>query len=348
MNYKDYYTELVSMGDMFSAPQPDFDTYGTHNEDPHGPKDPRHKKLAGRPNLPKQTDEECVDCMNEEIEAKFIEFAKTRMKGASDISTNAKEKGGDAILSHYHFDVKLPYYENAIAGKFDVDDATKELNTHIKTLTDNVGSIEQEEFQKLVGIIEVLGELIIKHNELNPLTENSNPCWKGYRMVGWKNKDGKEVPNCVPIKEGEGKATWNGIQVELGRVYSGDPRITAFKPLQENIQYEGEICEYDVENQQDVQEFTNYMREYKEELTEAEYQGRKVKLGKPVRSQDGPKKFHVFVRNPKGNVVKVNFGDPNMKIKKNISARRKSFRARHNCDNPGPRHKARYWSCKAW
>ncbi len=80
----------------------------------------------------------------------------------------------------------------------------------------------------------------------------------------------------------------------------------------------------------------------------AEYQGRKVQLGKPFRTPDGPKKFSVYVKNDKGNVVKVNFGDPNMKIKKNIPERRKSFRARHNCDNPGPRWKARYWSCKAW
>lgn len=80
----------------------------------------------------------------------------------------------------------------------------------------------------------------------------------------------------------------------------------------------------------------------------AEYQGRKVQLNKPFRTPDGPKKFSVYVVNDKGNVVKVNFGDPDMKIKKNIPERRKSFRARHNCDNPGPKWKARYWSCKAW
>jgi len=83
-------------------------------------------------------------------------------------------------------------------------------------------------------------------------------------------------------------------------------------------------------------------------LKAAEYQGRKVQLGKPFRTPKGPKKFSVYVKNEKGNVVKVNFGDPNMKIKKNIPERRKSFRARHNCDNPGPRWKARYWSCRAW
>ena len=79
---------------------------------------------------------------------------------------------------------------------------------------------------------------------------------------------------------------------------------------------------------------------------EAEYKGRKVKLGKPM--QGDVKKFKVYVKNPKGNVVKVNFGDPNMKIRKSNPGARKSFRARHNCDNPGPRHKARYWSCRKW
>ena len=83
-----------------------------------------------------------------------------------------------------------------------------------------------------------------------------------------------------------------------------------------------------------------------EELDEAEYQGRKVKLGKPM--QGDTKKFKVYVKNPKGNVVKVNFGQKGAKIKKNNAARRKSFRARHNCSNPGPRHKARYWSCRKW
>ena len=83
-----------------------------------------------------------------------------------------------------------------------------------------------------------------------------------------------------------------------------------------------------------------------DELDEAEYQGRKVPLGKPMRGD--VKKFKVYVKNPKGNIVKVNFGDPDMKIKKSNPARRRSFRARHNCDNPGPRHKARYWSCRKW
>jgi hypothetical protein len=83
-----------------------------------------------------------------------------------------------------------------------------------------------------------------------------------------------------------------------------------------------------------------------EDLDEAEYQGRKVPLGKPMKGD--VKKSKVYVKNPQGNVVKVNFGDKKMRIKKSNPNRRKSFRARHNCANPGPRHKARYWSCRAW
>ena len=81
-------------------------------------------------------------------------------------------------------------------------------------------------------------------------------------------------------------------------------------------------------------------------LEEAEYQGRKVPLGKPMAGDI--KKSKVYVKKPNGNIVKVNFGDKKMRIKKSNPKRRKSFRARHNCENPGPRWKARYWSCRAW
>ena len=88
---------------------------------------------------------------------------------------------------------------------------------------------------------------------------------------------------------------------------------------------------------------------YDHNITEAEYQGRKVNLNKPFRTPDGPKKFSVYVKGEKGNVVKVNFGDPNMGINRDDPEARKSFRARHQCDtNPGPKWKARYWSCYQW
>jgi hypothetical protein len=90
-----------------------------------------------------------------------------------------------------------------------------------------------------------------------------------------------------------------------------------------------------------------------EDLNEAKYKGRTVTLNKPM--QGDTKKFQVYVKNEKGNVIKVNFGFGGtsakgkvMRIKKSNPERRKNFRARHNCDNPGPKTKARYWSCRAW
>ena len=109
---------------------------------------------------------------------------------------------------------------------------------------------------------------------------------------------------------------------------------------------------YKLKEGMDIKEFVEFMTSYKPDINEAEYQGRKVKLGKPM--QGDTKKFKVYVKNPKGNVVKVNFGQGGdakggtMRIRKSNPKARKSFRARHNCDNPGPRHKARYWSCRKW
>ena len=120
--------------------------------------------------------------------------------------------------------------------------------------------------------------------------------------------------------------------------------------------FEEDVTEYYVENYYDLKEFVEFLKNIKEEVNEAEYQGRKEKLNKPMRGD--VKKFKVYVKNPKGNVVKVNFGhggtsakaagEETMRIKKSDPERRASFRARHNCDTPGPKTGARYWSCKAW
>ena len=141
--------------------------------------------------------------------------------------------------------------------------------------------------------------------------EARGTCWVGYQQKGMKKKGDKMVPNCVK---------------EIYEIY-----------YEENGKGHGYTFEYIREN----------------DLHEAEYQGRKVKLGKPM--QGDVKKFKVYVKNPKGNVVKVNFGHggssvkgKTMRIRKSNPEARKSFRARHNCDSPGPRHKARYWSCKKW
>jgi len=162
-------------------------------------------------------------------------------------------------------------------------------------------------------------------NEEKQLDEK---CWDGYKRIGSKKKNGKTVPNCVPVSEDMD----SDDDVNYGLV---------------------EPEEYDVEDE-DMEDFISFMRAYSKDLSEAtcpcmheaEYQGREVKLGKPMAGD--VKKFKVYVKNPAGNVVKVNFGQKGMKIRKSNPAARKSFRARMNCDNPGPRHKANYWSCRKW
>ena len=129
---------------------------------------------------------------------------------------------------------------------------------------------------------------------------------------------------------------------------SADARPTIIRWIQSNRK----LLDFNTDDKEVMSVIDNIAGVSEEEIDEAEYQGRKVKLGKPTRGD--VKKFKVYVKNDKGNVVKVNFGhkgkgnEKTMRIKKSDPKRRKSFRARHNCDNPGPRWKARYWSCRAW
>ena len=149
-----------------------------------------------------------------------------------------------------------------------------------------------------------------KFKKKESVDEARGTCWVGYQQKGMKEKNGRMVPNCVK---------------EIYEIYyevNGEGHGYTFEHIKEN------------------------------NLNEAEYQGRKVKLGKIM--QGDVKKFKVYVKNPKGNVVKVNFGQGGdakggtMRIRKSNPKARANFRARHNCDNPGPRHKARYWSCRKW
>lgn len=186
---------------------------------------------------------------------------------------------------------------------------------------------------------------------LIPLQEES-PCWKGYQQIGMKDKNGRQVPNCVPVDEASNS---NAIGQPGG--FYGDEEDsfteTDLRDTDAEINYGTvEPEEYDVEDE-DMADFIKFMRGYDKNLNEgcqclreAEYQGREVQLGKPM--QGDVKKFKVYVKNPAGNVVKVNFGQKGMKIRKSNPGARKNFRARMNCDNPGPRDKARYWSCRKW
>jgi hypothetical protein len=174
------------------------------------------------------------------------------------------------------------------------------------------------------------GELIYEEKQKGV---DGKACWKGYKRMGTKQKGGKTVDNCVKMGEDLDES---GLQRYTGiKKYGKD----GFEALQKAGR-EGA----DEEEKGRIKD--KYLKKEDAAVDEAEYQGRKVQLGKKMPGD--VKKSKVYVKNPQGRVVKVNFGDKKMRIKKSNPARRKSFRARHNCANPGPRHKARYWSCRSW
>ena len=186
----------------------------------------------------------------------------------------------------------------------------------------------------------------MKINEIiNESLRTENPCWKGYKPVGTKEKNGKTVPNCVPKEsvaeencEGEEHLTPELTQKILDKFKAGGAN-----ELERSLEW-GDGAANELRALL-IQALEKHIAG--EPLEEAEYRGRKVQLNKPM--QGDVKKFKVYVKDPKtGNIKKVNFGDPDMRIKKSNPERRKSFRARHHCDNPGPKTKARYWSCKKW
>lgn len=209
---------------------------------------------------------------------------------------------------------------------------------------------------------------------------SKDPCWKNYKQIGTKKKNGKEVPNCVPkesVELDEASKGWKKINSYLlgepAEVYTNDSGYTFGKVNHGKhagkfvmVNFDDEVIHVDKSAaamkrhykdwftesvDEDVYEMSKveFMEMDLEEsfLLEAEYKGKKVTLNKPFYTPDGPKKSAVYVK--KGdNVVIVRFGDPDMTIKKNDPARRKSFRARHKCDQQKDVTSAAYWSCKAW
>ena len=200
--------------------------------------------------------------------------------------------------------------------------------------------------------------------------EVDEACWKGYHKEGNKKMFGKTYPNCVKNKTEEQimkeeqlrkliretiEELYNETQTQQDECWEcyeaameegvDEAYEECYRKTNWDMVPEGE--EHTCEGDEFYEIYGDINADAKENLEEAEYRGRKVPLGKPMRGD--VKKFKVFVRNPQtGKVKKVNFGDKNMRIKKSNPKRRKSFRARHNCANPGPRTKARYWSCRKW
>jgi hypothetical protein len=186
-----------------------------------------------------------------------------------------------------------------------------------------------------IVITEQQFKTIFENDSKQQLTEK---CWSGYTQKGMKTMFGKKYPNCVKKEADETNEASSPAQQAAIAI---NMKKKGISPKNETLYEDGYGS---------VEE-TNFI--IGDLITEAEYQGRKVQLGKIM--QGDVKKSKVYVKNDKGKVVKVNFGFGGksakgkiMRIKKNNPERRKNFRARHNCDNPGPRWKPRYWACRTW
>ena len=177
---------------------------------------------------------------------------------------------------------------------------------------------------------------------VNSFTTKSKGTWGG------ADKDlAKQVREVLDVDGEVDESLWANIAAKRKRIKAGSGEKMR-KPGEKGAPTPAQMAKAKAASEEfePKKKINSELNEWGEIEEEAEYQGRKVTLNKPTKGD--VKKSKVYVRNEKGNVVKVEFGDPNMEIKRDDPARRKSFRARHNCDNPGPKTKARYWSCKFW
>jgi hypothetical protein len=206
------------------------------------------------------------------------------------------------------------------------------------------------------GLTFLEGEVVTEEKQKGV---DGKACWKGYKRMGTKQKGGKTVDNCVKEDHGPENpdASYNVGEYDREGDMAKDQLRTvndAAKELYSIIQADENLPEWVQAKITKAMDYLDTARDYMKankyaednNVDEAKYQGREVPLGKKMAGD--VKKSKVYVRKPNGNIVKVNFGDKKMRIKKSNPARRRSFRARHNCKNPGPRWKARYWSCRSW
>ena len=267
------------------------------------------------------------------------------MQRKADLEKEAKAKGfsesfqiGDAFGISFSEDFEIG---TEIVG-FLEDGIVVELDDHALEMLTNEGL----EFLE--------GELV----EDKQKGVDGKACWKGYKRMGTKQKGGKTVDNCVKEDNAEDPVNYGEYDRE-GDMAKDDLRTIddAAEELYSILQADDNLPEWVQSKITKAVDYIDTARDYmkaqnheegmaEDDVDEAKYHGREVPLGKKMAGDI--KKSKVYVRKPNGNVVKVNFGDKKMRIKKSNPARRKSFRARHNCANPGPRHKARYWSCRSW
>jgi hypothetical protein len=263
------------------------------------------------------------------------------------------------------------------AGSTDTEPSTDTMNPEDSDVNVDVDMSSDAELDEVI-VYENEDLFLSEPKKNNMFQPNSNDslneaCWTGYKQVGMKDKGGKQVPNCVPINENEGSNEsmnymfWQNLKTihhatsELlemnqeqidemcanGHAWAVDHISSSADDIEEVYHFfEANIDDESMSYDGDTD--AGYNDEYGSvegvDLYEGKYDDKP--LGKPMKGD--VKKFKVYVKNEKGNIIKVNFGDPNMEIKRDDPERRKSFRARHKCAQAKDRTTPKYWSCKMW
>jgi len=254
-------------------------------------------------------------------------------------------------------------YEDDAEGKDDGEDddgefTGAELDMFASEMEPNEFGDAYEEFKPILEEIEGLKKKAeksgISYSILKAVYDRGMAAWQGGHRPGTTPQQWAFARVNSFITKGPG--TWGKADKDLASKVNKNEEFSKFaealeygtdalrkKYAKDTPGQSEETCCDDCEDEitEDV--------DWEQIVNEAEYQGKTVKMNDPFRTPDGPKKFGVYTMGPNGNVVVVRFGDPNMEIKRDDPARRASFRARHGCDDdPGPKYKAKYWSCHQW
>ena len=312
-----------------------------------------------------------LDAIVNETELKNPEDLQAKRKALDDLESDPtanKDPEISAAIDQRRADLEREAKAKGFAESFEIGDEfgisfseDHEIATEIVDILEDGIVIELDDtaIDMLTneGLVFLDGEVV---NEEKQKGVDGKACWKGYKRMGTKQKGGKTVDNCVkmedhgpenpdaPVNYGEYDREGDMAKDQLRTIDSAAEELYAILGANENlpewVQKKITLAVDYIDTARDYMKSNKYAEDT--QTDEAKYQGREVPLGKKMAGD--VKKSKVYVRKPNGNIVKVNFGDKKMRIKKSNPARRKSFRARHNCANPGPRHKARYWSCRSW
>jgi hypothetical protein len=303
-------------------------------------------------------DTEDVMDMLDEMEEEPEQWVLSKITKATDYISSVRD-----YLEFENTDDEMPDMEDE--DEYDMEDNDDELEAELMGMNPSDFGDAYEEFKPIFEEIEGLKKKAeksgISYSILKQVYNRGMAAWKTGHRPGTTAQQWAFARVNSFITKGSG--TWGDADKDLASKVKSNEEFTKFTEALEWGTDEmrkayakdtpGQSTEIqNADHQECCDDCKDEMTEdvdWENVLAEADYQGKSVKLNDPFRTPDGPKKFAVYTMGPNGNVVIVRFGDPNMEIKRDDPARRASFRARHGCDDdPGPKYKAKYWSCYQW